>query len=190
MRIVAVLAFLASLAACRSIKIPIAGYSVVRPSPGEPYRAGVAKVDITPPPGYPMGGHSIGGRFSRGYWTRLYARAFYFQDGQSSRLALVSCDLFAIPAGLRAAVAHDLQFAPESLIISVTHTHHGPAGYMSSSVFNFGGPLPGYDPGRSLHCRRPRLWRSRWMRCCRQPRPPAAGHASCRPATRTRDGSG
>jgi neutral ceramidase len=98
-----------------------------------------------------MGGHSIGGRISRGYWTRLYARAFYFQDAAGHRLVLVSCDLFAIPAGLHAAVAERLKLPPESLIISATHTHHGPAGYMSSAVFNFGGPLPGYDASLFEH---------------------------------------
>ena len=130
---------------CGSIKIRIPAYTVAPPDASPVFLAGVGKVDITPPPGYPLGGHSIGGRMARGYWTRLYARAFYFQDAGGRRLILVSCDLFAIPAGLYAQVAQELQLPPESLIISATHTHHGPAGYMSSAVFNFGGLLPGYD---------------------------------------------
>lgn len=130
---------------CGTIKIRVPAYNVAPPDPSAAFLAGVASVDITPPPGYPLGGHSIGGRMARGYWTRLYARAFYFQDAHGRRLILVSCDLFAIPAGLFAQVARDLQLPPESLIISATHTHHGPAGYMSSAVFNFGGLLPGYN---------------------------------------------
>jgi neutral ceramidase len=144
-RVLLVLPVLLMALGCAEVKIPIARYDVVKSPAGESYMAGAAKVDITPPPGYPMGGHSIGGRVSRGYWTRLYARAFYFQDTRGNRLILVSCDLFAIPAGLQRAVAHDLKIPPESLILSATHTHHGPAGYTSSSVFNFGGPLPGFD---------------------------------------------
>src|SRR6266487_1808763 len=38
--------------------------------------AGVSRVDITPPVGYPTGGHGPTGGFARAYWTRLYARAF------------------------------------------------------------------------------------------------------------------
>src|SRR4030095_7479965 len=38
------------------------------------FQAGVARVDITPAPGFPMGGHSKVGQTSIGYWTRLYAR--------------------------------------------------------------------------------------------------------------------
>jgi neutral ceramidase len=140
------------LAGCTGVRIRVPAYHVSPPA-GAPARflAGAARVDITPPPGYPMGGHSIGGRVARGYWTRLYAHAFYFQDARGHTLALVSCDLFAIPAGLHAAVAARLMLPPESLIVAATHTHHGPAGYMSSAVFNFAGPLPGFDADLFQH---------------------------------------
>jgi neutral ceramidase len=127
------------------IKITVPRYNIVPPKASDVFLAGAGKVDITPPPGYPMGGHSIGGKMARGYWTRLYARAFYFQNASGQRLILVSCDLFAISAGVYAQVAEELKIAPESLIVAATHTHQGPAGFMSSAVFNFGGPLPGYD---------------------------------------------
>jgi neutral ceramidase len=130
---------------CAPVTIRVPRYRVLPPTETAHFVAGAARVDITPPPGYPMGGHSIGGRIARGYWTRLYTRAFYFQDARGHRLALVSCDLFAIPAALHSAVAERLKLPPESLIVAATHTHHGPAGYMSSAVFNFGAPVPGYD---------------------------------------------
>jgi neutral ceramidase len=133
------------ISGCAPVTIRVPRYQVLAPPESAGFVAGAAKVDITPPPGYPMGGHSIGGRIARGYWTRLYARAFYFQDGAGHRVVLVSCDLFAIPAALHAAVAERLKLPPDSLIVAATHTHHGPAGYMSSAVFNFGGPVPGYD---------------------------------------------
>lgn len=138
-------------AGCGSIKIPIARYSVPAPHAPGRFLAGAAKVEITPPPGYPLGGHSIGGRIARGYWTRLYARSFVFQDPMGRGLALVSCELFAIPAGLHAEVArlvaakHHIPLAPGALLLAATHTHHGPAGYMSSATYNWGGPLPGFD---------------------------------------------
>ncbi|SPF44462.1 putative Neutral/alkaline nonlysosomal ceramidase [Candidatus Sulfopaludibacter sp. SbA4] len=134
-----------------SYHIKIAGYVPQAPTPTQAVLVGAARVDITPPPGYPLGGHSIGGQMARGYWTRLYARAFYFQRPGAQPVALISCDLFAIPEGLHARVALKLGVPPESLIISATHTHQGPAGYMSSAVFNFSGPLPGYDETLATH---------------------------------------
>jgi len=137
---------------CGSWKIPIKPYSVAAPVAPGYFTAGVSRVDITPPPGYPLGGHSIGGKVSRGYWTRLYARAFFFRDAQGDTLALVSCDLFAIPAGLHSEVArivaseHDVSLVPDALILAATHTHHGPGNYMTSATYNFGGPIPGFSP--------------------------------------------
>jgi neutral ceramidase len=130
-------------AGCAKIRIP--AYTPLAPPAAREFLVGAGKADITPPPGYPLGGHSIGGQMARGYWTHLYARAFYFQKPGGQPLVLITCELFAIPAGLHARVAQELGVPPESLLISATHTHHGPAGFMSSSVFNFGGPLPFYD---------------------------------------------
>jgi len=139
----ALLPLLLLLAGCARIRIP--AYTPVAPPAAREFLAGVGKVDITPPPGYPLGGHSIGGQMARGYWTHLYARAFYFQKPGGQPLVLISCELFAIPAGIHARVAQELGVPPETLLIGAVHTHHGPAGYMSSSVFNFAGPLPFYD---------------------------------------------
>src|SRR5437660_209323 len=73
------------------------------------FRARVKQVDITPPPGFPTGGHGPAGDIARGYWNRLHARAFYFDLGAgSSKLVLVSCDLFAMPLGLHRAVWQEL----------------------------------------------------------------------------------
>ena len=117
-------AWFLTLAASGHTPIRIPAYTPSPPQPTSTLLAGVGKVDITPPPGYPMGGHSIGGQMARGYWTRLYARAFYFQSAGGHRLALISCDLFAIPACLHAEVVHDLGLPPEELILAATHTHH------------------------------------------------------------------
>src|SRR5580658_401450 len=142
-----------ALTGCGHIPIRVPEYTPIPPSASTEFLAGAGKVDITPPPGYPLGGHSIGGQMARGYWSRLYARAFYFQNAAGQRLALISCDLFAIPAGLHAQVAEELKLPPEQLIVAATHTHQGPAGYMSSAIFNFGGLLPGYDEDLANHLR-------------------------------------
>ena len=86
-------------------RITIPAYPLHAPvAPADRFVAGAGKSELTPPPGIPMGGHGPGGRVARGYWMRLYARAFYFDDGRGRHLALVSAELFAIPAGLRTKV--------------------------------------------------------------------------------------
>ena len=140
------------LAGCATYHISIPAYPL---HPSEPapshFVAGAARTEITPPPGIPMGGHGPGGRVARGYWTRLYARSFYFDDGRGHRLALVSAELFAIPAGLHAkvlaAVNRRRRLRPEELVLAATHTHHGPANFASAEIYNgFAGPLPHFDP--------------------------------------------
>jgi neutral ceramidase len=140
------------LAACATYHISIPAYPLhpAPPASGH-FTAGAAKSDITPPPGLPMGGHGPGGRVARGYWTHLYARAFYFDDGRGHHLALVSAELFAISAGLHAkvleAVNRRQRLLPEELVLAATHTHHGPANFASAEIYNsFAGPLPHFDP--------------------------------------------
>jgi neutral ceramidase len=147
----AVLLFVSFLASgCRSLTIEVPSYPIPGVSPGGRFVAGVGEADLTPPPGLPMGGHSIAGWVARGYWTRLHARAFFFRDGQGGTAALVSSELFAIPAGLRAkvaerAAARGVPIAPQGLILAATHTHHGPGNYMSSKLYNgFSSLWPGF----------------------------------------------
>ena len=139
------------MAGCASYTIRVPAYSLHQPVTAPRFIAGVGKSELTPPPGIPLGGHGPGGRVSRGYWTRLYARAFYFQDTGNRAVALVSCDLFMLPAGLRAKVLEivnrDHRLEDASLIISATHTHHSPANFASAPLYNaFAGPLPNFEP--------------------------------------------
>ena len=140
------------LAGCATYRISIPAYPLHPPAPAlDRFTAGAGKTEITPPPGFPMGGHGPGGRVARGYWTHLYARSFYFDDGRGHRLALVSAELFAISAGLRAkvlaAVNRRQRLLPEELVLAATHTHHGPANFASAEIYNsFAGPLPHFDP--------------------------------------------
>ena len=133
--------------------------SVTINAPPEPelqkdFLAGASKIDITPPPGYPMGGHSIAGKIGRGHWLRLSARSIFLEDPVGTRMALVSTDLWSIPAGLADKVAELISNGPfecrigrSSLIIAATHTHQSPANFSSSPMYNtFASPLPGYDP--------------------------------------------
>ncbi len=135
------IALIAVLTGCARISGRLAA-----PDPPEPtgtFKAGAARVDITPMPGYPMGGMSVAGRISRGTWTRLYARAVCFEDRGGRSLALVSADLWSISAGLADRVADILaneygvrRLGREQIVLAATHTHHSPANYSSSRMYN------------------------------------------------------
>jgi neutral ceramidase len=121
--------------------------------PGGRFLAGASKVDITPMPGYPMGGYAVAGYISRGVWMRLKARAVCFEDADGMCLAMVSADLWAIPAGLADRVAdlvarkHGIrQLAREQIILAATHTHNGPGNFSSSKLYNqMASPEGGFD---------------------------------------------
>src|SRR5579864_8430415 len=59
---------------------------------GAEYRAGVARVDITPPIGHEMGGYSSRKHGSTGLHDPLYATVLLIESGDNS-IALVTCDL-------------------------------------------------------------------------------------------------
>jgi neutral ceramidase len=136
-------------------KVDVDSYSVVAPAAIGRFRAGVGIADLTPVPGFPTGGYGPAGTVAFGYWTRLHARAFAFQDPDGRALVLVSCELFALPAGLEATVARHastkyasrgFRLAPEDLIVSATHTHHGPGNYLTSETYNaYGSNYSGFS---------------------------------------------
>jgi neutral ceramidase len=151
----AVLAMTALVVVTISGCATIAGQLPV-PQPRRPsgaFLAGVARVDITPAPGVPMGGHSKAGRIARGYWTRLFARAFVLEDAVGTTLVLASCDLWSVPAGLVDRVAEILLTRPEThhidrdqLVLAATHTHHSPGNFSTSAFYNaWASPSMGFD---------------------------------------------
>jgi neutral ceramidase len=94
-----------------------------------PFRAGFAKVDITPQKPMPMWGY--GARhalFSKGTRDPLYAKAVVIEAGDS-KLALVGLDLgrsLGEPHFSRILAAVKKESGVEHLLISGSHTHHGP----------------------------------------------------------------
>jgi len=130
-----------------------APYTPMSDIPTEVFRAGAAERDITPMPGYPMGGHAIAGQTARGVWLPLYARAIYLEDAGRRCLVMVSCDLWSMPAGLADRVAEIVRAHPdgarierERIIVAATHTHQSPAGFSSSKAINeFAAHRAGFD---------------------------------------------
>src|SRR5690349_20106640 len=88
------------------------------------YRAGLARVDITPPVGHVMGGYSDRKQNAAGTHDPLYATVLVVESGDDS-LALVTCDLRSFVSTRVGELARQ-KFGVKNTIISVSHTHSGP----------------------------------------------------------------
>lgn len=74
-------------------------------------------------------------QWTHGIHTRLFARAFVFDDG-SSRVVFVSSDMALTTQAVKQTVVEKLQkiygktlYREENVMLSATHTHAGPGGY-------------------------------------------------------------
>jgi neutral ceramidase len=101
--------------------LPFTAYSVE-------LRIGAAMVKITPPPGTPMAGYY----YERGAGVvhdDLYARTLVI-DNDSIKVAIVSCDLSRVNAGIvsevRNMVKKSTGIEAGNIMIGATHTHTGP----------------------------------------------------------------
>ncbi len=88
---------------------------------------GVAKVDITPPVGFPLYGYPS--KPSTGIKDSLYAKAIVFKQGETQG-ALVVCNLLGIPRDLsrivRERASKETGIPFQNMSISATHTHTSP----------------------------------------------------------------
>lgn len=94
-------------------------------SAAEPFRAGAATSNITPP----LGAEIVGGFApfpATHVHDELHARCLVLDDGQS-KLALVVCDLLGIHRAVsdeaRKLIQESVGLPPERVLISATHTH-------------------------------------------------------------------
>jgi neutral ceramidase len=100
-------------------------------APAAPLLAGVASVDITPPPGLPMYGYFPrikNNQLSTGTLDPLYARVLVLAAGQK-RLTLVTLDLGRTfgKASLDQIQQHvSGEYGISFLVVTASHTHSGP----------------------------------------------------------------
>ena len=109
------------------------------PAPGTP-TAGAVSVDITPPPGMPMGGYSMLANRGQGFRTRLKSRVVYLNDGKGHSVALVQVDLPAASLLLHhkvaEAVAEKTGLKPGDIAITASHSHSAPANIFDNDFYN------------------------------------------------------
>jgi neutral ceramidase len=91
---------------------------------GADFRAGVARVDITPPVGHEMGGYSARKGNATGTHDPLFATVIVLESGNQS-LALVTADLRSF-VSTRVGDLAKQRYGIATTIISVSHTHSGP----------------------------------------------------------------
>mmetsp|Transcript_4310 Transcript_4310/g.13188 ORF Transcript_4310/g.13188 Transcript_4310/m.13188 type:complete len:709 (+) Transcript_4310:126-2252(+) len=105
---------------------------------------GVGKADATGPmTGVQFIGMAKSSQIGSGLHTRLYARAFVFVDEAGSRVAFVSLDSGMVGHVLkkRALEAAELSeyYNASNTIVSGTHTHSGPSGFLQHTLFQLAG---------------------------------------------------
>ncbi|KAK5649561.1 hypothetical protein RI129_000590 [Pyrocoelia pectoralis] len=100
------------------------------------YRAGIGISDVTGPiVQVPFLGYANMFQRGTGIHMRQFARAFIIEE-DNQRIAFISVDVAMVSDGLRQKVLEDLRkkygpiYSEQNLIISATHTHSGPGGYM------------------------------------------------------------
>ncbi|MEX2568669.1 MAG: neutral/alkaline non-lysosomal ceramidase N-terminal domain-containing protein, partial [Cyclobacteriaceae bacterium] len=95
---------------------------------GEPFQAGAATMNITPPIGSVMG-NSYGINISEGIHDDLFAKALVFESG-GVKGAFLALDFISIPYGIvvqtRKLIAEKTDIPSENVILTATHCHAGP----------------------------------------------------------------
>ena len=107
---------------------------------------GIGKADVTGPVvEIPMMGYGKASQEASGIHTRLFSRAFIFKNTEPANdtVAFVSVDIAMIGQLMKQKVLNKLSetfgsnlFRHDNLVLSATHTHSGPSGYMQYLLFS------------------------------------------------------
>jgi hypothetical protein len=111
--------------------LPLAPLTAHADQPGPSrWKAGAAKVAITPRQPLWMSGYAARTKPPEGKLTDLWAKALALEDPAGRRALLVTMDLVGIDRGLSRAVCAELRkkygLPREAVLLSVSHTHTGP----------------------------------------------------------------
>jgi len=138
----------------RAFRLPDSTSRPAVPESVPRFRAGFGKVDITPAPGLGTLGWGPEADTGMGYRNRLKARAMVLQDSAGEVMAFAVVDLDAVSAVLQREAAARISgrtngaIGADRLILSATHTHSAPGGFLGSWPLNLiGSPVSGFDTG-------------------------------------------
>jgi neutral ceramidase len=94
------------------------------------WKAGAAKVIITPERFMWMSGYGARAKPAEGKATELYAKALYLEDGAGQGAVVVTLDLVGIDRDMAGKIARGLEakqgLPRDRVLLSVSHTHCGP----------------------------------------------------------------
>ncbi len=112
--------------------------------------AGVAQVDITPPPGLPKAGYSSNAHDGRAFRTRLRATVTHLRCGSTS-IAIIQCDLLGgspvVARLVGRAIAETTDIPLAGVWMGATHTHAAPGQFLGTDFYNrFASNRAGFDP--------------------------------------------
>src|SRR5262245_43568664 len=98
--------------------------------PAKTWKAGAAKVKITPEKLMWMSGYAARDKPAEGTLHDLWAKALALEDAGGRRCVLVTMDLVGIERALAQEVCADLakqyKLPREAVLLAVSHTHTGP----------------------------------------------------------------
>ena len=105
------------------------------------WKAGVAKVNITPEKYIWMGGYAFRNHPAEGKVTDLWAKALALEDANGQKAVIVTLDLVGISKTLsdriRRQLGTKLHLSNSQIIINTSHTHTGPVvGDLSADIYN------------------------------------------------------
>ena len=94
------------------------------------FKAGVARVDITPEVPIWMSGFAARKQAADGVMHSLWAKALALEDGKGNRAVIVTTDLIGLPRGISDLVSARVQkehgLSRAQLLLNSSHTHCGP----------------------------------------------------------------
>lgn len=99
-------------------------------TPGSEYRAGIARVEITPPTPFWLSGYAARTNSAGRVRSALWAKALALEDNASNRVVIVTMDLIGLPVEVANAAARrverDCGLARHQVLFNASHTHSGP----------------------------------------------------------------
>lgn len=94
------------------------------------WKAGVARLKITPEPGIWLGGYADRDRPAEETLHDLWVKCLALEDAGGSRAVLITADLLNVTPGMRNAVCRAVEerfgLAPADVMLTCSHTHTGP----------------------------------------------------------------